>query len=68
MAGSWSKLAKGMGIGHEAIIAAANGRKPVTADMAIRLAKALGVPFDSLVTPGVRVVRDPCPTCGGSAA
>lgn len=41
-------------------------RRPVSADMALRLARALGLPLEALIRPGLRVVPFPkvCPTCG----
>jgi hypothetical protein len=65
--GSWACLAEAMRVSDQ-LDAVANGRRPVSAAIAVRLSKALGVPLESLMTPGLRVLKHPCPTCGGDGA
>jgi hypothetical protein len=63
--GSWACLADAMHV-SDRLDVVANGRAPVSATVAIRLSKALGVPLSTLITPGLRLVPFPkvCPTCG----
>jgi hypothetical protein len=62
--GSWSCLASAMYVDSKTIITAANGHRPVTAGMAIRLAKALGKPLESLYAPPSDATR--CAACGAT--
>lgn len=65
--GTWTCLAAAMYVSSVTIENAAAGRMPVSPAVAIRLARALGVPLDALLRPGLRPVKAPCPTCGGAA-
>lgn len=60
--GTWPCLAAAMYIGREAINAAANGRKRVSAEIAVRLSRAIGKPLESLYGPIADATR--CPHCG----
>jgi hypothetical protein len=64
--GSWSCLADAMRVPAKTVERAVGGRHPVSAALAIRLSRALGVPLSALITPGLRLVPFPkvCPTCG----
>src|SRR5262245_52356605 len=64
--GSWACLADAMHMSDVQIGNVAHGKVTVSGDLAVRLAKALGVPLEVLFRPSLRVVRRPCPTCGGS--
>jgi hypothetical protein len=63
-------LADVLRIDPKALSSACTGRKRVTAALAVRLSKALGVPLESLYRPGLRVVPFPsiCPSCGRGPA
>lgn len=63
--GSYGCLAAAMYMSKGAVMHAAYGGT-ITGDLAIRLARALGVPLEALTTPGLRLVPFPkvCPTCG----
>lgn len=65
--GSWKLLAAAMHVHESTLKTAASGRKPVTAEIAVRLSTAVNVPLDALTRPGLRPVKDPCPACGGAA-
>ncbi len=60
--GGWAPCAAAMYLGKEAVIAVATGRKSVSPGVALRLARALGVPLESLT----RAPTDAstCPACG----
>lgn len=60
--GGWAPCAAAMYFGKEAVIATATGRRRVSASIALRLARALGVPIESLF----RAPTDAstCPACG----
>src|SRR5262245_26646317 len=60
--GSWQKLADAMGVTRETIQAKGTGRKPLTAEIAVRLAKAVRVPLDALLRPPTDTSI--CPYCG----
>jgi hypothetical protein len=64
--GSWSCLADAMRVPVKTVERAVGGRYPVSAALAVRLSRALGVPLSALITPGLRIVPFPkiCPTCG----
>lgn len=64
--GSYSCLAAAMYMSKSAVMHAAYGKVQITGDLALRLARALGLPLEALVTPGLRLVPFPqvCPTCG----
>ena len=64
--GSFACAADAMYIVPEALRAAATGRSPVTAEMAVRLARALGKPLDALTRPPSEA--GVCPTCGARRA
>lgn len=69
--GSWAALAAAMYVHTGTIERMAQGKgKPITPEIAVRLAKALRVPLEAITRPGLHVVRDSgpmCPTCGGAA-
>ena len=60
--GTWNCAADAMRIGSQALKDAAGGRHAFTGDLAVRLARALGVSVESLY----RAPTDAstCPTCG----
>jgi hypothetical protein len=62
--GTWPCLADALRMSLAGLAFAAQGRVPVSPALAVRLSRALGVPFEALLRPGLRVVRNPCPTCG----
>src|SRR5690349_12611597 len=57
--GTWACLADAMRVPLVTVTHAAAGRYPVSAAMAVRLSRALGVPLDALMTPGLRLVPFP---------
>lgn len=64
--GSWECLADALRVGPQTPRHAARGRYLVSGDLAIRLARALGVPLESLyAAPSDAAV---CPTCGARRA
>ena len=65
--GSWPCLADAMRVPKERIQRAAAGRHPVTADVAVRLSRAIGVPLEALLR-GLTSVPPTCPTCGRGGA
>ena len=64
--GTWSCLADAMHVREKPIQGVAAARRRVSADLAIRLARALGKPLESLY----RAPSDAstCPTCGARRA
>ena len=64
--GTWRCLADAMRVATHSIQDAAAGSRPVTAEMALRLARALGKPLESLYR--APVAADVCPTCGARRA
>lgn len=64
--GTWACLADAMRVGPKTPEDAAAGRHPVSADVAVRLARALGKPLDALLAPLAEAKR--CPHCGRSGA
>ena len=60
--GTWARLAAAMRVAMHSIQDAAGGSRPVTAEMALRLARALGKPLESLYR--APAAADVCPTCG----
>jgi hypothetical protein len=62
--GTWACAADALRVVKETLLAAASGRAPVSAEVAVRLAKALGKPLDALLSPPTDAGR--CPTCGAS--
>lgn len=62
--GTYRCLADAMRVPINAVMHTVYGRNRVSAALAVRLSRALGVPFEALLRPGLRVVRNPCPTCG----
>lgn len=60
--GTWACAAAAMYVREETVTAAASGRKVLSAELAVRLAKALGKPLDALLSPPTDAGR--CPTCG----
>lgn len=65
-AGTWKALAAAMGVTKDTLKSALNGRIRISGDLAVRLARALKVPLESLTTPGLHLVPIPkiCPACG----
>jgi len=55
--GSWPCLAEVMGVSKDTIVNAARGRNAVSAEVAIRAARAAGRPLESLLSPVPRGVR-----------
>lgn len=64
--GTWACLADAMRVPLNALKEGASGRNRVSAALAVRLSRALGVPFEALFRPGLRVVKNPCQTCGAA--
>jgi len=64
--GSFACAADAMHVLFETLVAQAKGRKPITADVAVRLARALGKPLDALLRPPSEA--GVCPTCGARRA
>jgi len=64
--GTWECLADAMHMRKLCLWRAVSGTREVSAEIAVRLSRALGVPLTALITPGLRLVRFPkvCPTCG----
>lgn len=62
-AGSWGRLARMMQVTKETLSSVACGHERVTAEIAVRLSKALRIPLERLMSPGLRPVQDPGPTC-----
>lgn len=67
MFGSWACLAAAMGLPDGRLPRLGCGTRRMTGDNAIRLARALGVPLESLLR-GVVGVPKTCPTCGRGGA
>lgn len=63
--GTWACLADAMRVSKHAVTQAARGR-PVAGDIAVRLARALGKPLESLYR--APTSADVCPTCGARRA
>ena len=63
--GTWACLADAMRMPREALNLALRSKR-ISAAIAVRLSRALGVPLDTLTRPGLRLVPFPkvCPTCG----
>src|SRR5262245_617977 len=67
--GTWRALAAAMHVNPARLAKGTHGKgRPVTPELAVRLAKALNVPLERLTQPGIREVKKPCPTCGGDGA
>lgn len=64
--GTWECLADAVYCKSNTVIAQANGRAPVSALLAVRLARALGKPLESLYRAPADASH--CPTCGRSGA
>ncbi len=62
--GTWACAADALHVGQKTLIDSASGRKPLTAEVAIRLARALGKPLDALTRPPTDAGK--CPTCGAT--
>ncbi len=60
--GSWSCVAAALRTSQNSIVLAAWGRRNVSGDLAVRLARALGKPLESLYR--ALAAADLCPTCG----
>lgn len=65
MFGTWACAADALYVVETTLIAAANGRAPVSGNIAVRLARALGKPLDALLRPPSDASR--CPSCGRGA-
>lgn len=63
--GGWKPVAKGLRCEHDTIEKVANGRRPVTASMAFRVARFVAVSVDDLLD-GNYVPAGTCPRCGHS--
>jgi len=61
MFGTWGRAAIALRVPEGALRKAANTR-PVSADLAVRLARALGKPLEALIRPPSDAST--CPTCG----
>lgn len=59
----WEPLAKLLKFDTTTVLNAGNGRRTVTASMAFRLARIIGVPIDDLIT-GKWPEPGTCPRCG----
>ena len=62
--GGWDACAAAMYLGPERVIATATGRRSVSASLALRLSRALGVPLESLYRAPTDAGR--CAACGRS--
>ena len=60
--GTWGCAGAAMYVISRTLRDAATGRKPVTAEVAVRLARALGKPLDALLRP--LAAAGTCATCG----
>lgn len=62
--GTWACAADALYVATDTLISAASGNGPVSAEVAVRLARALGKPLDALTRPptDARI----CPTCGAA--
>jgi plasmid maintenance system antidote protein VapI len=60
--GTWGCAAAALYVIPRTLRDAGTGRKPVTADLALRLARALGKTLDALLRPPSEAGT--CPTCG----
>lgn len=61
--GSWKPVAKALRYQYDTVEKVANERgRPVTPTMAFRVANALGVTFDDLISG--RILPHACPNCG----
>lgn len=63
MFGTWACLADAMHVRKSAVQATAGGKVRVSGAIAIRLARALGIPLEALLR-GLTNVPKVCPTCG----
>lgn len=61
-AGTWAAVSQAVGLAPQGLDKTVNGRRPVSASVALRVARLVGVPFDDLIAghflPGA------CPRCG----
>ena len=64
--GSWSCLSAAMHLAAPVAERAARGSRRVTAEIAVRLARALGIPLESLYAAPRPASK--CPMCGQSGA
>jgi hypothetical protein len=64
--GGWAPCADALYLRPSHVIGVATGKKVVTGDLAVRLAKALGKPLDALTRSPA--LADVCPTCGAKRA
>jgi len=64
--GTWPCLAAALYLSAAQVTRAAHGRKRITASIAVRLARALGKPLESLYR--APTSADVCPTCGARRA
>ena len=61
--GNWKLLAKAIGFEHCTLLGVKKRRKRVSVNMAYRVARLAGVPFDDVVA-GRWPVKGMCPHCG----
>ena len=60
--GAWAPLAKALHYANDTVEKTVNGRRPVTAKMAIRVARLAGVGIDDLLDG--KYLPGACPHCG----
>ena len=61
--GTWQILAKALRFKRPRLVEAASGREAVGADLVLRVARLIEVPFDDVAT-GRYPVKGTCPSCG----
>ena len=61
--GTWQILAKALRFKRPRLVEATSGREAVGADLALRVARLVEVPFDDVAT-GRYPVKGTCPHCG----
>ena len=66
--GSWPRVCAAMGVGYQPVKDAVAGRHRVSGALAIRLARALGVPLESLLGALTVAPSLPTPPAAGGAA
>lgn len=64
--GSWSCLAEVLGVSAASVEAVANGHDRGSPGLALRAARASGVPIERILS-GKLAAADRCPTCGHAA-
>jgi len=61
--GTWQILAKALRFKRPRLVEAMSGREAVGADLVLRVARLVEVPFDDVAT-GRYPVKETCPHCG----